>query len=103
VPATLTASQHQIWQETVGAMPRGWFKAEHGPLLLRYVTHAARAAEIEAVIGEIDPRLDAGTYCKLSRLGLAESSVVLSLARALRLSHKHRLGRNRRRGCESKG
>lgn len=90
-PPALTAHESDVWQRTVAALPASHFRREQAELLLRYVKHTARAAQLDALLVDLDPRTHLDEYERIARLAASESRTALALARALRITNQSRL------------
>ena len=87
-PATLSADELAIWRRTLDALPPDWFKAEHEPLLLEYCRYVALSKQIGAKLAAAG---DLDEFARLTRLAIAVSANIQSLARCMRLSQQSRM------------
>ena len=85
-PEELTADQAQIWRTAVGAFRPDWFGPENWPLLVQYCRHVAISNVIARQIHAIDIDADFNRFGRLAGLQGRESSMIVSLARQLRMT-----------------
>lgn len=90
-PSGLPEAQLAVWRQTVDPLPPDWFSAEHEPLLLQYVNHVCRAAQLELALSTLDPVGDFEKFDKLTKLAALESGKIQACARAMRLTQQSRL------------
>lgn len=92
-PADLGEAEAEVWRDTVGTMPLGWFCRAQYPILAAYCRHAVRARQLAALIAEFQPewvkeegglqRLD-----KLLAMAERETRAMTACARSMRLTHQ---------------
>jgi phage terminase small subunit len=100
-PECLDKEAAEAWEKLVGAMPADWFGPESYPILESYCWHVSAARHISRMIEEHKqlpekPRraikgekyFDVRIYARLLRLRAEQSSVILTLARSMRLTHQ---------------
>ena len=98
VPDDMPEAQAQIWRGITNRLPHDWFRREHWELLRAYCQHAAIAQVIARRIEAFQPQWfadDGGLeqFDALSRVLDREHKLMLSLARAMRLTHQSRTTR----------
>lgn len=89
-PAALTPAQFEVWRRDIACLPPGWLAPEQGGLVLAYCRHAACADRIGAALGSLDPVADRHEFERLAALQSAETSRMLAITRALRLTVQSR-------------
>ena len=106
-PAELTPEQSIVWNDTVSAMPAGWFKPETHNSLIQYCRHVAAASfnaflitemqmrpfpmskdEAKKEDGETEPEayFDLEAYDRLLKMQERESRAANALARSMRIT-----------------
>jgi hypothetical protein len=91
VPAELSPAERGLWAQVTSALPANFLKREQGELLVRYVRHATRARELDALAAACDPEVDLDRLAKLVQLAGSESRTALAFARSLRITNQARL------------
>jgi hypothetical protein len=76
---------------TVNSLPAEWLPLESAPLLAAYCRTAARVSDIERQLRKTKVR-NLSEYERLTRLARDEGSLMLRLARSLRLTPHTRMG-----------
>jgi hypothetical protein len=89
-PADLTAEQAVEWRAVVATMPVDWFTPETWPLLIAYCRHTVTARTVAKLLETTDPGKDLARYDLLSRIGVRQSNILVTLATKMRLTHTGR-------------
>jgi len=94
-PGSLSEEQAATWHGIVSCLPVDWFNGASLPLLEAYVRHIAVAGVIDRQIDQFKPewlKEDDGLtrYKKLLDMRANQSSVLLALARSMRLTNQSR-------------
>lgn len=71
-------------------MPVDWFTPETWPLLVAYCRHTVTARMVAALLEATDPVEDLARYDRLSRIGVRQSNILVTLATKMRLTHTAR-------------
>lgn len=92
-PSDLGEAEAEVWKDTVGTMPSGWFSRAQYPVLIAYCRHTARAAQLAGLIAQFEPEwlgVDGGLQRldKLLAMAERETRALSACARSMRLTHQ---------------
>ena len=91
-PAHLGDAEAETWREIVGALPYDWFPRETHGILAAYCSHVREADFISSLIEPHEQcalkDLDIKLYDKLLRMRSRETSMMIHLARTMRLTQQ---------------
>jgi hypothetical protein len=95
-PAELTEREGEVWRDTVGTMPSGWWSRAQYPVLVAYCRHVVRADMLAKQIECFDPEclaVDGGPERLNKLLGMAEreTRAITACARSMRLTHQSQI------------
>lgn len=85
-PEALTDDEAEIWRTAVSAFRPDWFGPENYPLLTAYCRHVAIGSLLAKRMHTLDIDADLKRFARLAGLQRAESSMVVVLARQLRMT-----------------
>lgn len=92
-PADLAELEAEVWRDTVGTMPAGWFCKSQYPILIAYCRHTVRAAQLAGLVAAFEPKwikADGGLerLDKLLAMAERETRALTACARSMRLTHQ---------------
>ena len=91
-PTHLGDAETETWREIVGALPHDWFPRETHGILAAYCSHVKEADFISSLIEPHQQSaledLDVKLYDKLLRMRSRETSMMIHLARTMRLTQQ---------------
>lgn len=95
-PDDLPPEEWAVWKKTIMSRETAWFQPEHEPLLRTYCTAVVTYRELARRLRSLRPSQMA-LYGEVRRMMAEEAKVVLSFARAMRLTqqsiyHRERAG-----------
>lgn len=92
-PPELNEAEGEVWRDTVGTMPAGWFSRAQYPILVAYCRHTVRATQLAREVAKFRPEwiTEAGGLERLDKLlsmAERETRTVTACARSMRLTHQ---------------
>jgi hypothetical protein len=89
-PYDLADSETAEWRAIVAAMPPDHFRRTHFPMLSQLCRHIIASRRVAMLIEQASKRknIDAGEYALLLRMQSAETTAIIRLSRAMRLTHQ---------------
>jgi hypothetical protein len=92
----LSAAAAEVWRDTVGTLPAGWFTLGQYPIVMAYCRHAAQADELAKQADAFEPewlKADGGLdrLNKLLAMAERETRAMTACARAMRITKQSQI------------